>query len=231
MLLGRQNMPGNNLPVPLTSFVGRAKEIAEVKKLLAETRLLTLTGSGGCGKTRLALKIATDMLSAFPDGIWFIDLAPLSDPGLVSQAIASVFDLRQVSDTPITVLLHNFLRDKNLLLILDNCEHLIQASADLADSLLQTCPALEILATSREILNVPGETLYRIPSLPLAAAEPLPSLDTLAQTDAIRLFIERARSVRTDFRLTDQNAPAVAQICARLNGMPLAIELAAARVE
>jgi non-specific serine/threonine protein kinase len=231
MLFGRENMPGNNLPVPLTSFVGRAKEIAEVRKLLAETRLLTLTGSGGCGKTRLALKVAMDVLDAFPNGVWFIDLSPLSDPALVPQAIASVFDLRQVSDTPITILLHNFLRDKNLLLILDNCEHLTQASAGLADSLLQTCPALEILATSREVLNVSGETLYRIPSLPLADPEPLPSLDTLAQTDAIRLFVERVRSVRTDFSLTDQNAPSVAQICARLDGMPLAIELAAARVK
>jgi predicted ATPase/DNA-binding CsgD family transcriptional regulator len=231
MLFGRQNMPGNNLPIPVTSFVGRVKEIAEVKKLLTQTRLLTLTGSGGCGKTRLALKIAMDVLDAFPNGVWFIDLAPLSDPALVPQTIASVFDLRQGSDTPVTALLHNFLRDKNLLLILDNCEHLVQASAELADRLLQTCPALEILATSRELLNVPGETLYRIPSLPLADAEHLSSLRTLAQTDAIRLFVERAGSVRTDFSLSDQNAPGIAQICARLDGMPLAIELAASRVE
>jgi predicted ATPase len=157
----------NNLPLQLTSFIGREREIAEVERLLATTRLLTLTGSGGCGKTRLALQVAAEMLDSFPNGVWFVDLAPLSDASLVSQAIADVFDLHQISET-FDILLQNFLRSKNLLLVLDNCEHLIQACAQMCDTLLRACPSIKILATSREALGEAGETAYRVPSLAVA---------------------------------------------------------------
>ena len=169
--------PIHNLPAQLTSFIGREREMAEVKRILTTTRLLTLTGAGGCGKTRLALQVARDLCRDDPpdrlydagclyqDGIWFVDLAPLADPALVPPVIASVFNLHPVSETPINVLLQNFFRVKNLLLVLDNCEHLIQACAQLCDGLLRACPDLKILATSREALNIAGETALRVPSL------------------------------------------------------------------
>lgn len=221
------HQPRTNLPAPLTSFIGREKEIAEIKHQLTTTRLLTLTGSGGTGKTRLALQTATEVLANYADGVWFIDLAPLTNPTFIPQTIADVFELREQPGRPALTLITDYLRAKHLLLILDNCEHLIDKCAALADQLLRVAARLTILATSREALGIIGEFIYHVPSLSLPTIYPAP--DMLAQCEAVRLFIERAAAV-TRFALTAANAPAVAHICQRLDGIPLAIELAAARV-
>jgi len=227
---GEMRTPRHNLPLQLTSFIGREREMAEVKRLLSSTRLLSLTGSGGCGKTRLAMQAAASQLEDFPDGIWLADLAPLFDPALIPQAVASIFDLYQVSDTPIITLLLNFLQSKNLLLILDNCEHLIQGCAELCNELLRACPNLEILATSREALNTAGETAFYVPPLSMPDPQKSASIQDLKQYESVLLFIERANAANPNLQSNDANAPAIAQICVRLDGMPLAIELAAARV-
>jgi predicted ATPase/DNA-binding SARP family transcriptional activator len=221
-----------NLPHPLTSFVGREKEKREIREMMEGTRLLTLTGSGGAGKTRLAIQVATELANAnrFTSGVWWVELAALSDAARVPQAIASAFDLRESSDTPIATLLVNVLRTKQVLIVLDNCEHLIDACAQIVETLLTACPALKLIATSREALNLAGEVVWRVPSLAIADAEHLPPLDQLAQYDAVQLFAQRARAVAPNWTL-EGNARAVAQICARLDGMPLALELAAARVK
>ncbi|MGB8645346.1 MAG: tetratricopeptide repeat protein [Anaerolineae bacterium] len=219
----------NNLPIQLTSFVGRDKELKEVGQLLAATHLLTLTGPGGTGKTRLALQLAAEDLESFPDGVWLVELAPVADPLLVTQAVAEVLGLppggRQVQEV-----LGDFLRPKKLLLVLDNCEHLIEECAALASKLLRACPHLKILSTSREPLGIAGETIYRVPSLDLPDSPGL-SAAQLSGYSAVRLFAERATAVKPGFRLTAGTATAVAQICLRLDGIPLAIELAAARVK
>ena len=224
--------PRHNLPIHLTSFIGREKEMAEVKRLLAATRLLTLTGPGGTGKTRLSLHVAADLLETFPDGVWLVELAPLSDPALVPQTVASTLGVREESGRPIVAALTDYLRAKRLLLILDNCEHLIEACAQLADTLLRACPELRLLPSSREALGIAGETAFRVPSLSLPPLGPrqTPTVETLTTYEAVRLFIDRALAVKPDFQMTDANAPAIAQICHRLDGVPLAIELAAARV-
>jgi predicted ATPase/class 3 adenylate cyclase len=221
----------NNLPTQLTSFIGREREMADVKRLLAATRLLTLTGAGGAGKTRLALQVAADVLEAYPDGVWLVELAPISDPSLVPQTIASVFGLHDERGRPLPATLADYLRPKRLLLVLDNCEHLIEACAALVDGLLRACPPLRILATSREALGIAGETAWRMPSLSLPDRNQLPSTESLTQYEAVRLFIERAVAAQRSFGVTNQNAPAVAQVCHQLDGIPLAIELAAARVK
>ncbi|HEX7588661.1 MAG TPA: AAA family ATPase, partial [Anaerolineae bacterium] len=182
------NLFSTNLPLQLTSFIGRAREIADVKRLLGTTRLLTLTGAGGCGKTRLALHVAENLLDAFPDGVWFVDLAPLSDPTLISQTIASIFDLHESAETIAIDLLKNYLHTKNVLLVLDNCEHLIAACAQLSDTLLRACPELKIFATSREALNIAGEISFRVPSLTLPDLQNLPPVGTLAHYESIQLF-------------------------------------------
>ncbi len=220
-----------NLPNPLTSFIGREKEIRELKELLATTRLITLSGAGGCGKTRLALQVSADLTNAFSDGAWFVELAPLADPALVVQTIAATFGLQEGAGRSLETALKDYLREKNLLLILDNCEHLIATCAQFADMFLHMCPHLKILATSREALGVAGETAYRVPSLAVPDPQRLPSLESLSQYDAVRLFIDRAISVQSTFSVNNHNAPAVAQICHRLGGIPLALELAAARVK
>ncbi|MBI5029157.1 MAG: AAA family ATPase [Chloroflexi bacterium] len=222
------DMTTNNLPIQLTSFIGREREIAEVKRLLGATRLLTLTGSGGAGKTRLALQVASQLIEQYAHGTWFVDLAPLNDSTLVPQAIASVFDLRQSADVPVIAVLTDYLRSKNLLLVLDNCEHLIVSCAQVADSLLRHCPNLSILATSREPLGIGGEFSFRVPSL-LLPDSLAARIELIAQSEAIKLFNERATATHHDFKLTNQNVSTIAQICQRLDGMPLAIELAAAR--
>jgi predicted ATPase/class 3 adenylate cyclase len=223
----------NNLPVELTSFVGRETEISEVRELLETHRLVTLTGSGGTGKTRLALRVAAELLDAFKDGVWFVELAPLSVAVLVPNTVASVLGVREAQSRPLMADLLDWLSSKELLLVLDNCEHLIESCARFADAVLHASRRLYILATSREALGIAGETAYRVPPLGsprLTAAPPTP-LEEFGQYPAVRLFIERAQDSLSTFRLTDANAPAVAQICSRLDGIPLAIELAAARVK
>ncbi|MGQ0600404.1 MAG: ATP-binding protein [Anaerolineales bacterium] len=227
-----------NLPQQLTSFVGREKEITEVTRWLSGDsssgrlyqRLVTLTGAGGCGKTRLALQVASGLVSAYPDGVVLIELAPLSDPALVLQTVAATQDLREIPDRPLAKVLGERLHPKSLLLILDNCEHVIQACAELAETLLRACPKLKLLATSREALNIAGETVLNVPSLSQPEAHPFVDAAGAMQSEAVRLFVDRARAVKPDFKLTNSNAPAVAQICLRLDGIPLAIELAAARL-
>jgi non-specific serine/threonine protein kinase len=224
-------LPAHNLPVALSTFIGRERDITEVKRLLLEdeNRLLTLTGSGGCGKTRLALAVAHELVGDFEDGTWWVGLASLSNPTLVPQAVASSLGVREAPDRSLSEVLQEHLRTEDLLLLLDNCEHLIDACAELADTLLRTCPNLKILATSREALSIAGETSWSVPPLSLPDLRDLPPVEPLMRYEALRLFVERARAVASSFELTEQNAPAVARVCQRLDGIPLAIELAAAR--
>ena len=223
----------HNLPMQLTSFIGRERELEEVKQLLSYTRLLTLTGSGGTGKTRLAIQLGAEMFAVkqFTGGIWLIEFAPLADPTLVTQTIASTLSVREQPGRTILDVLTDYVRAKTMLLILDNCEHLIQTCAQLAETLLRVAPRLKILATSREALSITGETAYRVPSLPLPEPRQLSDLDMLEQNDCVHLFIDRAMAAQPSFRLKEKNALAIADICRRLDGIPLALELAAARTK
>ncbi len=220
----------NNLPRQLTIFVGREREIGEIKRLLAGTPLLTLTGVGGVGKTRLALQAAAEVLEEYNDGVWVVELASLSDPTLVPQTVASALGVREQAGRPVLTTLSEHVQPKRLLLLLDNCEHLLSGCAQLAETLLRTCPHLCILATSREGLGVGGEVVWLVPSLSTPDPERRSSVDSLMQSEAARLFLERALAAHRTFTVTDENAAAVAQVCQRLDGLPLAIELAAARV-
>jgi predicted ATPase/class 3 adenylate cyclase len=228
--LATLNSIPSNLPIQVTSFVGREREIEEVKQLSSKPRLLTLTGSGGTGKTRLSLHVAAEVLDRFKNGVWFIELAPLSDPALVPFTVASALGLREEPGRPLMSTLLDWLRDKELLLILDNCEHLIDACAKFADQVLHASLTTRILATSREALGIAGESIYRVPTLLAPNPEEKIEIEQLEQYAAVRLFIDRAVQSLSTFRVTNANAPAVAQICYRLDGIPLAIELAAARV-
>jgi predicted ATPase/class 3 adenylate cyclase len=219
----------NNLPGQLTSFVGREREIKQVKDLLQGARLLTLTGPGGTGKTRLALQVAAELVDQFREGVWFVDLSSLADPGLVVQAMARTLSLRDTGERPGRELLRDYLREKDLLLILDNFEQVIEA-ASLVKDLLVNAPQVKFLITSRILLRVAGEQEYEVPQFMLPDPGHLPSLEQLSQYEAVRLFIERARAYKSAWTITNENAPAVAEICYRLDGLPLAIELAAARV-
>ena len=223
-------IPKHNLPNLLTSFIGREKQINEVSQLVKDRRLVTLTGTGGTGKTRLALKVAEGLLEEFPDGVFMADLASLSDPELVPQACLQALNVLDEPGIPRLARLTKYLEQKHLLLILDNCEHVIVASAQLVDALTKSCPRLHILVTSREILSVPGESPYRVPSLIVPDSGVIPPLTQLAQVESVSLFVERAVQVSVGFKLTAANAIAVAQIMRRLDGIPLAIELAAARM-
>jgi len=220
----------HNLPASSSSFVGREREIVEVKRLLAMTRLLTLTGAGGSGKTRLALEVAGDLVGVYPDGVWLVELAPVSEGTLVPQVVANALRVRELPGRPVTDTLVGALRTKQMLLLLDNCEHLIDACANLAEMLLGSCGHLKILATSREPLGLRGEAIRRVPSLSAPHTDRLPAAGELTRYDAVRLFLDRARLMLPDFELTQQNAPAVARVCGRLEGIPLAIELATARM-
>jgi len=219
-----------NLPAPLTSFVGRRNEIAEIRRLFAATRLLTLTGAGGCGKTRLALQVASELLDEFRDGVWLVDLSPLSEPNLIVHTVAAIVGVREGPGRSLDNVLAEYFRARRALLVVDNCEHLIAACAQLVEPLLRVAPDLHVLATSREGLGVPGETVWRVPSLPVPAQSEWIDADALRQCDAVRLFADRASAVTPAFSITDGNAATVADICRRLDGIPLAIELAAARL-
>ena len=266
---GRPDEPGavadapsspHNLPLQLTSFVGREKEMAEIKRLFLGrddpvgrlpadyppagfplmtgdvpperfySRLITLTGPGGTGKTRLALQVASGLLNLFRDGVWLVELAPLADPALIPQTVAAVFGLKEEAGRPLLATLTDHLRDKKALLLLDNCEHLVQACAQFAEALLQACPNLSILASSREMLGVAGERSFYVPSLSTPDPRVALPIEDMLRYEAVRLFVERAVAVAPSFTLTQANAPAVAQVCQRLDGIPLAIELAAARL-
>jgi predicted ATPase/class 3 adenylate cyclase len=221
----------NNLPFELTSFIGREREMAELKSLLSVSRLLTLTGPGGTGKTRLALRLASAELETFADGAWLIELAPLSDPTLLTQTVAGALGLQEEQGRTTLDVLLEYLRAKSTLLILDNCEHLIESCAQLADGMLRAAPGVKVLATSRESLGIAGETDFRVPSLALPDLRDLQSLGHIAANDCVRLFVDRASAAVPRFQLTEKNASAVSQICLRLDGIPLAIELAAARIK
>ncbi|HEX2909166.1 MAG TPA: AAA family ATPase [Chloroflexia bacterium] len=225
----------HNLPVQLTSFIGRETEIEQLKTLLFTTHLLTLTGAGGVGKTRLALQVAAGLLESFREGVWLVELAPVTQPELVGQAIVQALGLRLKTNRTVLSTLVDYLKTRQILLVLDNCEHLLEACATLVAGLLEKCPGLRILVTSRETFEINGEVTYRVPSLSLPggadlACEAHPTLEQLFHFEAVRLFIERARAARPDFKVTGRTAPLVAQLCYHLDGIPLAIELAAARV-
>jgi predicted ATPase/DNA-binding CsgD family transcriptional regulator len=223
--------PKHNLPAPLTPYIGRQREGTELRQLLgsASTRLVTIVGAGGMGKTRLALETAGAMLPSFPHGAWLVDLSPLTDPDRVAQSVADTLSLRGETGLPAEQQLVSYLRSRALLLVLDNCEHLAAACASLATLLLPACPALHILATSREALGVAGEALFPLPNLAFPDPEHLPPLEAVQQSEAVLLFSQRAALVFPAFAVTADNARAVAQICQRLDGLPLALELTAAR--
>ena len=225
----------HNLPAPRTSFVGREQEMVEVKRMLAMTRLLTLTGAGGSGKTRLALEVARDLVSIYPDGVWLVTLAGLSEGDLVPRAVATALQVPERPGQPLTDTLVEALEAKELLLMLDNCEHLVEAAACLVDTLLDSCPHLGVLATSREPLGISGEVNWSVPPLPLPAKADEESnggvtIESLLRSQAVRLFVDRARLRLPDFQLTQHNAGAVARVCRKLDGIPLAIELATGRM-
>ena len=220
----------NNLPQPMTSFIGREAEVAELKSLLERYRLVTLVGSGGLGKTRISLKVGGDLLTTFRDGVWLVELAPLTDGQLLGEQVAALFGLRVQGVRSAIDTVVDYLKDKQLLLILDNCEHLVAESARLASDLLRSCPGVRLLASSREGLAVTGEYAYRMPSLTVPPRTDGITAGQALDYGSVRLFVERAQAAVADFRLTDETAPAVAEICRRLDGIALAIELAAPRV-
>jgi predicted ATPase/DNA-binding XRE family transcriptional regulator len=222
------NKPHTNLPAQITSFIGREKEQADVVSLISKHRLVTLTGSGGIGKTRLSIKVGEQIIDNYTSGIWLVELAPILDPVLVPRTTAIAIGLRDEPKRPIIDMLSDFLREKNILIILDNCEQLLDSCVQLADTLLKRCPDLKILATSREVLGILGEATYRVPSLELPDLQL--SLKDIRRYESARLFEERAQLARIDFSMTLENASSVAEICSRLDGVPLAIELAAARM-
>jgi predicted ATPase/class 3 adenylate cyclase len=219
-----------NLPPALTSFVGRGQALAHVREAARKSRLVTLIGSGGTGKTRLAIEAASELIGTFDDGVWLVDLAPLADAALVSNAIASALGARAEGDVSPLTLIEAILRGKRALLLLDNCEHVIDEAAKAVQALLRALPQVHLLATSREALGVEGENVYRVPSLTMPHAEEVESAADVIASEAGALFVERARAVAPTFALTERNAAAVARVCRRLDGIPLAIELAAARL-
>lgn len=227
----RIDAPRRNLPVALTSFVGRKKEIDQIVKLLEKRRLVSLTGPGGVGKTRLAIQASQRLSVKFREGLWWVDLAGLKDGSLIVQAVAQAADVRELSKAPLLQTLAESIGKKHALLILDNCEHLVKDCAELAERLLSACGNLKILATSREILGLTGEEVWRVPPLSLPGPEDISRLEAFVQSESVALFVERALAVNPGFRVTERNAPSVAEICRRLDGMPLAVELAAARVK
>jgi predicted ATPase/serine/threonine protein kinase len=220
----------HNLPEPLTSFVDRADERGVVEKLLEQSRLVTITGSGGIGKTRLALEVARNTVGAHADGAWLVELASISDPELVPGAVAAVFGLKPETGVSVDTSLEDFLCSKRLLLVFDNCEHVIDACAQLATEILRTCPTVRVLATSQETLGVLGEAVYRLPSMTLPGRGTTANVDAARRFEAVRLFVERARLADPVFEIDETNVRHVVELCRKLDGIPLAIELAASRV-
>jgi predicted ATPase len=218
------------LPMELTSFIGRQRELAEVRRLLELTRLLTLTGAGGVGKTRLALRVARDIRDRGLSRAALVEFAALENPEQVLETVASALRIPFHSNRPALAVLTNVLRHWPLLLVLDNCEHIVEAVAVLAEHLLRNCPQLTIVATSREALGVAGETTWRVPSLSLPALDSPATLQEVQQSEAVQLFLQRAAAAQPEFALTERNAPAIVTLTRRLDGIPLALELAAARV-
>jgi predicted ATPase len=219
----------HNLPPQLTSFVGRESEITSIKDLLGSSRLVTLTGAGGCGKTRLAVRVAQDLVEECPDGVWFVDLAPLSDPSLVPDVTAAVLSIREEGGKPLLETLADHLIDKSLLLVLDNCEHVVSAVVALVSPLLYACPGLRILTTSRNVLRVPGEFVWRTPSLSIPPEGGEEPWQELKRYESVQLFLARAEAAHAQLQPLERNARAVALLCRQLDGIPLAIELAAGR--
>jgi non-specific serine/threonine protein kinase len=222
------------LPSIPGSFIGRDREIVELQQLMSEARLITLTGTAGVGKTRLALEVVAGVPESFTDGAWLVELAPLDDEDHVPDAVAAALGVREQAGQPLVATLANALRHREQLLILDNCEHLVAACASLATQLLRECPLLRILATTREALRIAGETIWRVAPLSLPDADALTptssAVDGLVRSEAVQLFLARTRAAMRDFQITEHEAPAVASICRQLDGVPLALELAAARV-
>ena len=220
----------NNLPEPITRFIGRESELADLRQLLTNNRLVTLTGSGGCGKSRLSLRVAADSTDQFPEGAWLVELAPLSDPDLVARTISKAIGLKEESGKRAIDTITAHLRDKRALLLLDNCEHLLDSCAQLTDSLVRECRYLVILASSREALGIGGEHVYRVPSMSFPNRKQSNTPTSVSEFEAVQLFTDRALLICPDFQITAENSSALASICQRLDGIPLAIELAAARV-
>ncbi len=220
----------NNLPTQLTEFIGREAELAQLHALLDDVRLLTVTGSGGCGKTRLALQAAADRVEVYPDGVWYVELAPLGETSSVAAALAEVLRVQDTADATLVDSLVGYLRDQRSLVVIDNCEHLLDEAASLVEALLRGCPPVCIMTTSRQTLNLPGEVTWRVPSLRTPDPARVDTPDAVSQFEAVQLFVDRAVRARPNFRVTNDNAALVAQICHQLDGIPLAIELAAARV-
>ncbi len=227
----------NNLPVQLTRFIGREHDISEVKKWLIDHRLVTLTGPGGCGKTRLALQIASDLRSAYEHGVWLVEFAPLSDPALITQAVAAALGVREYPGVELSQTVFDYLSSRHILLVFDNCEHLITDIARFVDNLLRKCPKLTVLTTSREGLGILGEAIWTVPPLSLPIQKPWTdpasaqeTVNIYLKSESVQLFMARVSAVSPEFSLTVENGAWVAEICRRLDGMPLAIELAAARV-
>jgi predicted ATPase/class 3 adenylate cyclase len=219
----------NNLPTLVSAFIGRETELADVRALISSARLVTLTGAGGSGKTRLALQASAELIGKVPDGVWLTELAPLTDGEQIPVAVAAALGITDHSGPNLTATVASALADHDTLILLDNCEHVIDAAAKFADEVIRHCPKVRFLATSREPLGIDGERVYRVPSLSLPDAD-AETADSLAHSDAVRLFAERARALQPDFRIDEQSAPLAATICRRLDGIPLALELAAARL-
>jgi predicted ATPase len=229
--LGSRRSPKTNLPAPWTSFIGRQLEMAELQGLLTRSRLVTLIGTGGVGKTRLAQEVGTQLIGRYSGGVWLVELASLADGQRVPQAVASALAVQEAGPRPIVETVIDIIRHQRMLVILDNCEHLVSACAAFAEALLRDCPELRILATSREPLGISGEAVFRVPTLALTPVQDVSPTTSIAISEAARLFVDRAATALPGFEISDQNAPSIARICSQLDGIPLAIELAATWVK